>query len=64
MASDIVYLRDLCVSVVIGIYDWERRIRQKLYLDIYMATDIQPAAADDIDLALNYKAISTRSRSL
>ena len=61
MASDIVYLRDVCVNVVIGIYDWERRIRQKLYLDIDMATDIRPAAAsDDIDLALNYKAISKR----
>ena len=61
MASDIVFVRDLRVDVVIGIYDWERRIRQRLYLDIDMATDIRPAAAaDDIELTLNYKAVSKR----
>jgi 7,8-dihydroneopterin aldolase/epimerase/oxygenase len=61
MASDIVFLRDLKVDAVIGIYEWERRIRQKLYLDIDMATDISRAAAtDDVELTLNYKDISKR----
>lgn len=58
---DIVYLRDLKVDCVIGIYDWERRIRQTLYIDIDMATDIRKAAASDhIRDTLDYKAVSRR----
>lgn len=58
---DIVYLRDLRVDTVIGIYDWEREIKQTITLDLDMAWDIQRAAADDdIEFALNYKAVSDR----
>lgn len=58
---DIVYLRDLKVDCVIGVYDWERRIRQTLYIDIDMATDIRKAAASDgIQDTLDYKAVSKR----
>lgn len=61
LASDIVYLRDLKVETVIGIYEWERRIRQRIHLDIEMATDIARAAAsDDIEHTLNYKAVAKR----
>ena len=55
---DIVYIRDLKVDTVIGIFDWERRIRQTVSLDLEMATDIRAAAASDsIDDALDYKAV-------
>lgn len=58
---DIVYLRDLKVDCVIGIYDWERRIRQTLFIDIDMAADIRKAAASDqIRDTLDYKAVSKR----
>ena len=58
---DIVYLRDLKVDCVIGVYDWERRIRQTLVIDIDMATDIRKAAASDgIQDTLDYKAVSKR----
>ncbi len=58
---DIVYLRDLKTDCVIGIYDWERRIRQTLYIDIDMATDIRKAAVSDhIRDTLDYKAVSKR----
>lgn len=58
---DIVYIRDLDISTVIGIYDWERGIRQTVSLDLDMATDIRPAAdAEDIALTLNYKAVAKR----
>ena len=58
---DIVYISDLKVDTVIGIYDWERRIRQTVSLDLEMAADISRAAASDhIDDALNYKAIGKR----
>ncbi len=58
---DIVYIRDLKIETVIGIFDWERRIRQTVSLDLEMATDIRKAAAsDDIKDALDYKAVSKR----
>lgn len=58
---DIVYIRDLRIDTVIGIFDWERRVRQTISLDIDMACDIRAAAAsDDIKDALNYKAVAKR----
>ena len=58
---DIVYIEGLQVETVIGIYDWEREIRQVVCLDLQMATDIQAAAAsEDIDSTLNYKTVSDR----
>lgn len=58
---DIVYLRDLRVECIIGIYEWERRIRQAVYIDLDMAADIARAAAsDDIHDTLDYKAVAKR----
>src|SRR5699024_7346190 len=58
---DIVYISDLKVDTVIGIFDWERRIRQTVSLDLEMATDIRRAAAtDQINDALDYKNIGKR----
>lgn len=58
---DIVYIRDLRIDTIIGIFDWERRIRQTVSLDLEMATDIRKAAAsDDIRDALDYKAVAKR----
>ena len=58
---DIVFVRDLQIETVIGIFDWERRIRQTVSLDLEMGADIRRAAASDaIDDALDYKAVSKR----
>ncbi len=58
---DIIFIRDLRVDTVIGIYDWERAIKQTIHLDLEMGTDIARAAATDhIDDTLNYKAVSKR----
>jgi dihydroneopterin aldolase len=58
---DIVFIEDLRIDAVIGIYDWERRVRQTLSFDIEMAFDnTVPAARDDIALTLNYKDVSKR----
>lgn len=58
---DIIYLSDLRIETIIGIYDWERRVKQVVSLDIEMATDIAKAAAsDDIEDTLNYKAVAKR----
>ena len=58
---DIVFIEDLRIDTIIGIYDWERRVRQTLSFDIEMAFDnTLPAASDDIALTLNYKDVSKR----
>ena len=58
---DIVYIKELRVETIIGIYDWEREVRQVVTLDLEMASDIRRAAkTDDIQYALNYKSISKR----
>ncbi len=58
---DRVLISDLRVDTVIGVYDWERRVRQTLVLDIELAWDNRPAAAaDDLSQALDYAAVAER----
>jgi dihydroneopterin aldolase len=58
---DIVFLRGLRIETVIGIYDWEKDIKQPVILDIEMSADVAKAAATDrIEDALDYKAVSKR----
>ncbi|HEV2212597.1 MAG TPA: dihydroneopterin aldolase [Gammaproteobacteria bacterium] len=58
---DIVFIRELKVDTVVGIYDWERRIRQSVVLDIEMGSEIARAAkTDHIEDALDYKAVAKR----
>lgn len=58
---DIIFIRELEIETVIGIFDWERQIRQKISLDLEMGTDIRRAAgADAIEHTLDYKAVSKR----
>ena len=58
---DIVYIRDLKIETVIGVYDWEREIKQIVSLDLDMAHDNRRAAAtDSIEDAVSYKAVAKR----
>ena len=58
---DILYIRNLKVDAIVGIFSWEKRIRQPLHLDLEIALDIRQAAAtDNIAYALDYKTVSTR----
>jgi dihydroneopterin aldolase len=58
---DIVFVRDLRIETVIGIYDWEREIKQTVILDLEMSSDVRKAAAsEDIKDALDYKAVTKR----
>ena len=61
---DLVFIRDLRVDTIVGVYDWERQIKQTLVFDIDMVTDIHRAAAsDDLQFAVNYHAVSLRVSS-
>lgn len=58
---DKIFLSELRIETVIGIYDWERKIRQPVSIDLEMGADIRRAAATDhIDDTLNYKAVAKR----
>jgi dihydroneopterin aldolase len=58
---DIIFLGGLEIDTIIGIYDWERKKKQTVVLDIEMAFDIKKAAqTDDIAHTLDYKAVSER----
>ena len=58
---DRVFIENLTVETVIGIYDWERSIKQTVQLDLELASDITRAAASDrIEDTLNYKAVAKR----
>ena len=60
-ALDIIFIEALRVETVIGVYDWERRIRQPVVIDLEMGADIARAAAsDDVADTLDYKAVSKR----
>jgi dihydroneopterin aldolase len=49
------------VETIVGIWDWERKIRQTVSIDLEMAADIKKAAgSDSIDDALNYKLVAKR----
>jgi dihydroneopterin aldolase len=57
--TDTVSIRDLRVSAVIGVYDWEREIEQALTFSVEMAADVAAAAKnDDIRDALDYSAVA------
>lgn len=61
MPVDTVFIEDLRIETIIGIYDWEREIRQIVSIDLEMATDnCKAAATENIDDALNYKAVAKR----
>jgi dihydroneopterin aldolase len=58
---DIIYLKDLRIDTIVGIYEWERRTRQTVIFDIEMGADIRKAAqSDKIEDTLNYKAVAKR----
>ncbi len=56
---DKVFINNLETDAVIGIYDWERKIRQRIRIDLEMSTDVTAAArSENIEDALNYKTLS------
>ena len=58
---DIIFLTGLTTECIIGIWDWERMVKQKVVVDLEMAADIRKAAASDsIADTLDYKRVSKR----
>ncbi len=61
MRQDRVFIEDLRIETVIGIYDWEREIRQTVSIDLEMEFDIKKAGQSDaIEDTLDYKEVAKR----
>ncbi len=62
--KDTIFVTDLRIEAIVGIWDWERALPQTVSVDLEMATDISRAAAsDDISETLDYRAVSKRVTS-
>ena len=58
---DKIFLSSLCIECVVGIWEWERRVKQTVVIDLEMAADIRRAAATDrIEDTIDYKAVTKR----
>ena len=58
---DKIFLRQLEIDTAIGIWEWERRIKQTVSIDLELATDARSASvADTVDNTLNYKDVAKR----
>ncbi len=58
---DKIFLSELKIETVIGIWEWERKIRQTVVVDLEMSADIAKAAAtDSVEDTLNYKSVAKR----
>ncbi len=58
---DKVFINRLQIDTVIGVYNWEKEIQQRLFLDLEMDWDITKAAAtDNYEHALCYETVSKR----
>lgn len=59
--TDKIFLRELATEAIIGIYDWERRVKQTVVIDLEFSCDVRRAArSDSIDATLNYKKVAKR----
>lgn len=62
---DIVFVNQLRVETVIGVYDWEKQINQPLLIDLQMHTDIRQAAAgDELRHTVDYAVVCEKVQSL
>jgi dihydroneopterin aldolase len=60
---DAIFLNEMRVETIVGIWDWERKTKQFVSIDLEMGADIKKAAlTDNIEDTLNYKGVSKRIR--
>ena len=58
---DKIFIHALKTEAIIGIFDWERQVKQTVIIDIEISADIRKAAlSDSIGDTLNYKKVAKR----
>ncbi len=61
---DIVFIKELCIETTIGIYDWERKIKQVVCIDLELGTEISKSSGtDNIKDTVDYKAVAKKVQS-
>lgn len=61
---DCIFIKQLTMSTTIGVYDWEKEIKQQLLIDLEMFGDFSQAGASDIlDDTIDYAEVSSRITS-
>ena len=61
---DKIFLSALSIECIVGIWEWERRVKQTVIVDLEMAADIRRAATSDaIEDTIDYKKVSKRVQS-
>jgi len=62
---DIIYLSQLKLETLIGVYDWERQAKRVIFIDLELATDTRRAAStDDLAHTVDYGALAQRLTEL
>ena len=60
-AMDKIFIHALKTEAIVGIFDWERQVKQTVLIDLEFSADIAKAAlSDSIDDTLNYKRVTKR----
>ena len=58
---DKIFIHALKTEAIIGIFDWERQVKQTVIVDIEIGVDVTKAAlSDSIEDTLNYKRVAKR----
>jgi dihydroneopterin aldolase len=58
---DKIFIHALKTEAIIGIFDWERQVKQTVIVDLQISADVRKAAlSDSIDDTLNYKRVAKR----
>jgi len=58
---DKIFLTALSIECIVGIWEWERKVKQTVVIDLEMACDVRRAAVSDhIDDTVDYKKVSKR----
>jgi dihydroneopterin aldolase len=58
---DKIFIHALKTEAIIGIFDWERQVKQTVIVDLEISADVRKAAlSDSINDTLNYKRVAKR----
>ncbi|MGO9932350.1 MAG: dihydroneopterin aldolase [Steroidobacteraceae bacterium] len=58
---DKIFIHALKTEAIVGIFDWERQVKQTVLIDCEFSADIAKATlSDSIDDTLNYKQVAKR----
>jgi dihydroneopterin aldolase len=59
--TDKIFIHALKTEAIIGIFDWERQVKQTILVDVEFSANIRRAAlSDSIGDTLNYKKVAKR----